>query len=81
MKPFDDFRDFHPVPGVCTPGHYFASSDGKRTVMLTITNSRDGVYAFVDVTINGERTRIHGESAYYDWKGSRPLPGHKNGWY
>ena len=82
MKPFKDFRRFHPVPGVHTPGTYFASPDGKRTVVLTRSMWRNGeVYAFVDVTINGERTRIHGEEAYYDWKGSRPLPGHRNGWY
>ncbi len=82
MKPFDDFRQFHPIPGAFTPGSYFASPDGKRTVMLNRQLWRTGeIHHFVEVTINGEVTRIYGEDAYYDWKGSRPLPGHKNGWY
>jgi hypothetical protein len=82
MTPFSDFRKFHPVPGVCSPGTYFASADGKCTVMFTVTLHRDGETSyFVDVTINGDRTRIYGEEAYYDWKRSRPLPGHRNGWY
>lgn len=82
MKPFKDFRRFHPVPGVCTPGCYFASPDGKRTVMLTRTLWRDGdMFYSVTVTINGDRTVLYGEEHYDAWKGSRPLPGHRNGWY
>ena len=82
MKVFADFGTFHPVPGCGTPGAYWASKDGKRTVMLTRSMWRDGeVYAFVDVVINGVSTRLHGEDVYDDWKQSRPLPGHRNGWY